>query len=193
MALDFTAIDFETANGNRASACAVAVVKVRDGEIVDSLSSLIRPPADMGFSSFNIRIHGIRPADVQGAPGWSDLFPQLQSFIGDDGLVAHNAAFDRGVWMGTSEAAAIPYSEPNFYCTVKLARRILKLPSHRLPLVAEALNLPTFRHHDATEDAVACALIGIELSKREGLSSVSEFGPPVGAAKRRMTPNGRQK
>lgn len=33
--LSFTAIDFETANPKRASVCAVGVVKVRDGVVVD--------------------------------------------------------------------------------------------------------------------------------------------------------------
>lgn len=40
---DFAAIDFETANYNRSSVCAVGVVIVRDGEIVDSFYSLIQP------------------------------------------------------------------------------------------------------------------------------------------------------
>ena len=35
MALDFTAIDFETANSYRGSPCSVGMVKVRDGRIVD--------------------------------------------------------------------------------------------------------------------------------------------------------------
>ena len=33
--LDFTAIDFETANGFRGSPCAVGAVRVRDGVMVD--------------------------------------------------------------------------------------------------------------------------------------------------------------
>lgn len=36
--LSFTAIDFETANPSRASACAVGMAKVRDGQIVDEVS-----------------------------------------------------------------------------------------------------------------------------------------------------------
>ena len=41
--LDFTAIDFETANERRDSACAVGVVRVRGGQIVDSYYTLLRP------------------------------------------------------------------------------------------------------------------------------------------------------
>ena len=40
---DFAAIDFETANGERTSVCAVGVVVVRGGEVVDSFYSLIKP------------------------------------------------------------------------------------------------------------------------------------------------------
>ena len=44
MPLDFTAIDFETANGSAASACSVGLVKVRDGQVVDRIGWYIRPP-----------------------------------------------------------------------------------------------------------------------------------------------------
>ena len=63
--LDFTAIDFETANGSAASACSVGLVKVRDGRVVDSVSWFIQPPLGHDvFNEWNIRIHGIQPADV---------------------------------------------------------------------------------------------------------------------------------
>ena len=40
---NFAAIDFETANQQRTSICSVGIVIVRDGEIVDSYYSLIKP------------------------------------------------------------------------------------------------------------------------------------------------------
>ena len=40
---NFAAIDFETANNERSSVCAVGVVIVRGGEIVDKFYSLIKP------------------------------------------------------------------------------------------------------------------------------------------------------
>jgi DNA polymerase III, epsilon subunit and related 3''-5'' exonucleases len=185
MSLNFTAIDFETANGHRGSACAVGAIKVEDGKIVKSMSSLINPPDKGGFSSFNIRIHGITPEAVMTAPTWPELWPTLVEFIGDDALVAHNAAFDRSVWRGACDLSGIFGSEPDWFCTVKLARRVLRLPSNKLPLVAAALDLPTFQHHDATADAKACALIGIEISKREGFQSVHDFGDPVGGVRKK--------
>lgn len=69
MNMDFTAIDFETANGKRASVCAVGMTKVRNGKIIDQASWLIKPPH--GFTTFadrNIAIHKITEADVVNAP-----------------------------------------------------------------------------------------------------------------------------
>jgi DNA polymerase-3 subunit epsilon len=60
VALNFTAIDFETANSYRGSPCSVGMVKVRDGQIVDESSTLIHPPAGFDhFDGFNTWLHGI--------------------------------------------------------------------------------------------------------------------------------------
>jgi DNA polymerase-3 subunit epsilon len=48
--LDFTAIDFETANSSSASACSVGLVKVQDGRVVDREYWLIKPP--LGHDEF---------------------------------------------------------------------------------------------------------------------------------------------
>ena len=65
--LDFTAIDFETANSSAASACSVGLVKVRDGRVVDRAGWLIRPPLGHDeFHEWNTRIHGIRADGCRG-------------------------------------------------------------------------------------------------------------------------------
>ncbi len=178
--LDFTAIDFETANQNSASVCAVGLIKVRGGEVVEEASSLVQNPDGGPFNHFNIQIHGIRPADVVSAPTWMELWSDLQDFVEGDYLLAHNAAFDRGVWAAACRATGIVEPVPPFYCTLRLARRVLSLPSNRLPLVARALEIPEFRHHDATADARACAQIGIELARREGYHCIEDFDTRVG-------------
>ena len=62
VSLNFTAIDFETANGSNVSACSVGLVKVRDGRVVDRVAWFIRPPCPHDeFNEWNIRIHGIEP------------------------------------------------------------------------------------------------------------------------------------
>ena len=70
--LDYTAIDFETANSYRGSPCSVGLVKVRDGRPVTERHLLIRPPeAADWFDAWNISIHGITSEMVAGSPRWS--------------------------------------------------------------------------------------------------------------------------
>src|SRR6266852_2892630 len=71
MTLDFTAIDFETANSYRGSPCSVGLVKVRDGQIADESFTLIHPPARFDhFDGFNTWLHGINAEMVAGARSW---------------------------------------------------------------------------------------------------------------------------
>ncbi|MFC6050136.1 DNA polymerase III, partial [Methylobacterium hispanicum] len=56
------AIDFETANERRDSACAVGLAWIEHRRVVRRESRLIRP-AELRFAPGNIRVHGILPAD----------------------------------------------------------------------------------------------------------------------------------
>src|SRR5690606_14066521 len=122
--LDFTAIDFETANGSSASACSVGLVKVRDGQVVDRIGWLIQPPPGHGhFVEWNTRIHGIRAADVRDALGWVEQLPELLAFAGGDILVAHNAGFDMGVIKAACLATDPPVPAYDYMCSLQLARK----------------------------------------------------------------------
>lgn len=167
MALDFTAIDFETANSSNASACAVGLVRVRDGVVVDQAGWLIRPPAGHDvFFDLNIRIHGITPRDVVGAPTWSAQLTQLVDFIGDDVLVAHNAGFDMAVIKRACEATGDECPPYRYACSLQVARKVYQLESYRLPFVAAEAGFGEFAHHNATADALACAHVMIDAARR---------------------------
>ena len=92
---NFAAIDFETANYDRDSACAVGITIVQAGRVTDRICRLIRPPGrEFRFT----HIHGLTWEDVRAAPTfaevWTDLAPALVKL---EFLAAHNAAFDRSV------------------------------------------------------------------------------------------------
>ncbi|MDF2563151.1 MAG: polymerase subunit epsilon [Microbacterium sp.] len=124
MPLDFTAIDFETANSSSASACSVGLVRVRDGEVVASDGWLIRPPSGHDrFFDINVSIHGITADAVESAPGWVAQLPRLLDFIGDDVLVAHNAGFDMAVLRRACEATDAALPALRSVCSVDAARR----------------------------------------------------------------------
>lgn len=180
--VDFTAIDFETANSSAASACSVGLIKVRDGRVVDRAGWLIQPPAGHDlFQEWNVRIHGIRPEDVAGAPGWVDQLADLVEFAEDDTLVAHNAGFDTGVIRAACAATLVACPEYRYLCSLQVARRTYALESYRLPVAAMAAGFEDFRHHDALADAEACAAIVIHAARRHEAATIDDLAALTGA------------
>ena len=174
MPLDFTAIDFETANASSASACSVGLVKVRDGRVVDKAGWLIRPPAGHdAFTEWNTRIHGIMAVDVVDALLWSEQLPDLVAFAEGDHLVAHNAGFDMGVIAGACTASFVPVPFFNYLCSLQVARKTYSLDSYRLPVAAMAAGFEDFEHPDALADAEACAAIIVHAARRHDVSDIA--------------------
>ena len=64
--MDAVAVDFETANEKKSSACAIGVAWLKLGSIIRTESFLIKPPEEK-FSHFNEKIHGITNFDVVNA------------------------------------------------------------------------------------------------------------------------------
>ena len=176
MPLDFTAIDFETANGSPASPCAVGLIRVRDSKLVATLELLFRPPVPHDwFSEGNIRVHGITPAMVQDAPEYSEVINQILEFIDEDLLVAHNASFDMGVLAASAKAINHELPKLRYGCSLKIARKTYNLESYRLNAVAYAIGHEEFEHHNALADSDACARIVIHAAQRHGVQDLPEL------------------
>ena len=188
-ALDFTAIDFETANPSAASACSVGLAKVRGGKVVDREGWLILPPEGHDhFTEWNTRIHGLRAADCADAPRWADQLPRLMEYIEGDALTAHNAGFDMGVIKSACEASGLRTPTFDYLCSLQVARKTYTLDSYRLPMAASAAGFDDFPHHDALADAEACAWIIIDAAKRHGAATLPELGTLAGARLSHLAP-----
>lgn len=186
--VDFTAIDFETANSHPSSACAVGLVRVRGGAVAERAEWLIRPPAGHAeFLPFNIKIHGIRPEMVEDAPEWGEQLTELRGFIGDDIAVAHNAGFDMGVIRAACAETITPTPKLRYLCSVQVSRKTYDIPSHRLPLAAEAAGFGEFSHHEALADAEACAAIIVDAARRHGVDDLSALAKATGLRVQRLT------
>lgn len=154
----FAAIDFETANHGRDSACAVGVVAVTNGRIVRRWYELIRPPSR--WFAFTC-VHGLTWQDVRDAPRFDEVWAGIAGELAGIGfLAAHNAAFDRGVLAACCDAYGLPAPAHPFVCTVQLARAQWNIRPTRLPDVCRHLSIDLI-HHQAASDAEACARIVI--------------------------------
>lgn len=158
----FAAIDFETADYGRDSACAVAIVVAEAGKIVVKESFLVQPPRrDFVFTY----LHGISWKDVARKPCFDALWPEIEPLLaGIDFIAAHNASFDRGVLHACCEAADISFPDIHFLCTMKLARRLWNVYPTKLSDVCRHFRIP-LKHHDAESDALACANIVLKAAE----------------------------
>lgn len=165
--LNFVGFDVETANDDWGSICQIGLVRYIDGVEVAAESWLCTPPPGLThFAEANIKIHGIRPEDVADQPAFAHRLPELVEFIGDLPFVAHFAQFDATALFRACAASGIEAPALFFGCSLALARREqLPIPSHSLPSVAEHLGVELKKHHDATEDARACAGITVALAR----------------------------
>jgi len=167
MQLNFMAIDFETANDRYDSACAIGIAFVADGEVAETFYSLINPGC--AISPENTAIHGITDVDVKDAPTLEDIWPDIVSFLGRCVVLAHNAIFDMSVLKKSLPEYMTEGIDFKYVDTISLCRDFV--PGQKnLAHCAECLGVPLEHHHNALDDAVACAKIALECMARTGLS-----------------------
>lgn len=172
--MDFAAIDFETANRSLGSICALGIVVVERGRVVEEYSRLVRPK-ELYFDPFNIRIHGITPDHVRNEPEFKDLWPEIWPLLAGRIVVAHNASFDISVLGEVLLQYEIPFPNLSHSCTCMISRRTWPyLLNHKLNTVAGHLGF-AFKHHDALEDARACAHIAVRACELHNADTIPEL------------------
>ncbi|WP_052692345.1 exonuclease domain-containing protein [Gordonia sihwensis] len=190
--MEFVAIDVETANSNRASICAIGWTEIVDDRVASSGSVLCRPPESVDWFEpyLTANVHGISAADVADRPRFGQVWPVIAEMIGDRTVIAHNAPFDVGAVRGACTASSLAWPTLEYGCTLSLSRRLLDLPSHALPIVAEHLGVILRNHHDASADAGAAAGILLALANITGASTVEEVLDAAHCALGEVSPGG---
>jgi len=154
--MTFTAIDFETAQAHHT--CAVGIVSVENGVIVDEFYTLIKPPGN-NYSWHTIQVHGIHPEDTANKPSFAEVYPEIKKRLQGRVVVAHNEPFDRNVLLKSMNDCGIPYSDlqiaDRWEDTVRIYRAKGFKPAN-LAACCERMNID-LNHHEALSDARACA------------------------------------
>ena len=146
---NFTAIDFETAQGYRWSICQVGLVRVENGIITQEVNVLVQPPYNYYWNRFT-DIYGIAAKDTLNSPTVAQVWHQIAPYIENQNVVAHNGfGFDFPVLSKTLDYYNLSTPDYNKFCTYKIYRTNLAdlCKKHNIPL----------NHHDALSDAKACA------------------------------------
>ena len=158
--MNFIAIDFETANEKRNSACSLGITRVVNNKIIEERYWLIKPP-EMRFLPQNTWIHGIFPKDVENEKNFSELWDEIKPYLEGNLVIAHNASFDFSVLRNLLEYYSIEFPYLKYACTVILSKNhIDNVENHKLNTLANFVG-HKFKHHNALEDATACAKVMI--------------------------------
>jgi DNA polymerase-3 subunit epsilon len=195
--LDFeaTGLDF-----SRDHVVSYGVVPVESGRVrlAGGCYRVVRPPVPLSASS--IRVHGIRPDELEGAPPLEAVLDELVQALSGRILVAHAA----GVELGFLDRIRRRHGRPRVRRAIdvldladEVARRDparSRPVSDRLASLAASYGVPVSRTHHAFADALTTAQLFVVLAthqERLGRGTVSDLrraGRPQFARSSSRTP-----
>jgi len=125
------------------------------------------------------RITGIDDAAVRGAPQISEIWSDLNAFLGDSAVIAHGARSDLN-WLG-AEALRLGAGplRANFFCTLELARKAVHdAPRYTLTALAGHLSVAHDQaaFHRALADALHTRNVFARCAELVGASVLGDLG-----------------
>ena len=167
-----TFFDTEFANSKNRSICQLALIcdKPVDGKVVRTERSYLVNPEDT-FQYACVKIHGIMPEAVKGAPTFPELWPEIAPFFENTVVVGHNvASADLEALAGSCARYEIAMPEIRYMDTLELAQtygscKRFALENYRLSSLCGYYRIDVGQSHDALCDTRACAELFYILKK----------------------------
>jgi superfamily I DNA/RNA helicase len=159
---DYTAVDLETTGQDTRTAeiIEIAASRVRDGQVVDTFSALVKPVRPIPPAS--TLVHGITDADVASAPAMAAIWPGFREFCGSDVLIAHNGYdFDFPILRRVARELGDTFDLTQ-YDSLPLARQLCPT-SRKLEDLARQFGVLQDNAHRALDDTRALAAVMPEL------------------------------
>lgn len=146
-------VDIETTGGNatRDRITELAIITMKNGELVSEWSSLINP---QNFIPASIQsLTGIRNEMVIDQPTFEEIKNDIYDRLHGNVFIAHNARFDYGFIKNEFSRCGVTFRTP-VLCTVKLSRRLFpQHKRHNLDSIMQRHNLRCSARHRAMGDA----------------------------------------
>lgn len=157
---DFVAIDVEYV-GREQHICQIGMAVVRNLQITDRLSWLVQPPGNH-YDESTMRTHHLTPADTADAPIFPELWPQIEPYLSQWHLWAHNAASTEEPVLQKNISL---YGLTQGILQINDSRDLYRRPDcpansgNGLEQCCMSLGIPFDheQHHDALYDAIKCA------------------------------------
>jgi len=151
----FAFLDLETTGlspwfGDRV--CEVGIVLTEGKRIKSTFQQLVNPerPLSPAAASTN----GLSDVDLQDAPVFADIAPDVEARLRDAVVVCHNARFDMQFLDSEFRRLGHEIQVPNLIDTLIVARNNFDFPSYTLTSIAEQFHIQNPDAHRALADAL---------------------------------------
>jgi len=157
----YAVFDCETTGTDVAEDEIVSLALIRlgaDGREESRYTVLVRPSRPIPAEA--TAVHGISDGDVEQAPRFAQIAPELLARLGDVVFVAHNASFDLGMLHHAFAREAVEYAPSGVACTLEAFRLLEPLAeNHRLQSLCDRRGVVLADAHDAMSDV--CATVAL--------------------------------
>lgn len=149
---NYIIMDLENPNARGNSICSIAIIVIKNNEIIDKKYSLINP--EDRFDIKNSEITGITSNMILQSPTLKEYWYEIKELLENNIIVGHNVIYDLSVLSKSLNRYNIDVPLFNYCCTLELSRQYLNLDSYKLTSIAQFLNV-NYNPHNALEDAIA--------------------------------------
>ena len=152
---DYVLLDLETTglDPRSDSIIEIGAVRVRDFEVTDQFSSLVRPPVPI--SPFITSLTGISNEMVADAPDIGTVLPAFMDFVGSSLVMGHNVNFDVNFLYENCLRLFGCGFRNDFVDTLRLSRKLFPAERHhRLCDMEARFHLHNTNAHRALSDVI---------------------------------------
>lgn len=158
--LAFTVFDTETTGLDPSGGdeiIQIGALRIVNGRLLRSecFEQLIDPRRPIHPAA--MRIHGITPERLRGAPVIREVLPRFHAFCRGTVLVAHNAAFDMRFLQLKEQTCGLCFDHAVLDTLLLSAVLHPEQETHRLEAIAERFGVAVVDRHDAMGDALVAA------------------------------------
>ena len=177
---EYVAFDLETTglSSLHDTIIEIGAATMKGNEVLSTFQTFVDPHRPLQPKIVDLT--GINDQMLAGQPDISEAMPKFLEYVGSRPLCAHNADFDIGFVTAACEKLGLPF-HPTYVDTLILAQNLMpELGKYKLNIVADALSLPDFNHHRASDDAITCGYLLMRFFKmmqEQGLDSLQKINP----------------
>ena len=156
---EYVAFDLETTglSSLHDTIIEIGAAIMKGNEVLSTFQTFVDPHRPLQPKIVDLT--GINDQMLAGQPDISEAIPKFLEYVGSRPLCAHNADFDIGFVTAACEKLGLPF-HPTYVDTLILAQNLMpELGKYKLNIVADALSLPDFNHHRASDDAITCGYL----------------------------------